>query len=144
MFASMHGRIARADGVLQLEKLTLVTGRGETTLNIEIAQTLEQKAKGLMFRKQLADDAGMLFPYGEPQEITMWMKNTFIPLDMVFIRADGEVASIAKNAQPQSLAIISSGVRVRAVLELNAGEADAMGLKPGDRVKHKLFKPKAD
>ena len=70
----------------------------------------------------------------------MWMKNTFIPLDMVFIREDGEVASIAKNAQPQSLSIISSGVRVRAVLELNAGEADSMGLKPGDRVKHKVFK----
>ena len=110
---------------------------------VELANDDASREKGLMFRKQMSKDHGMLFVFAKSQVAYMWMKNTFIPLDMVFIREDGEVASIAKNAQPQSLAIISSGVRVRAVLELNAGEADAMGLKPGDHVKHKVFAKKA-
>ena len=78
---------------------------------VEIADDDEERARGLMFRESMADDHGMLFVFDEDAPQSFWMKNTFIPLDMVFIREDGEVASIAKNAQPQSLAIISSGVR---------------------------------
>jgi uncharacterized protein len=125
-----------------LQSLSVVSEKGAFTYNVELANDDATREKGLMFRKEMPKDHGMLFDFGKNQVAYMWMKNTFIPLDMVFIRADGEVASIAKNAQPQSLAIISSGVRVRAVLELNAGEADAIGVKPGDHVKHKMFKAK--
>lgn len=125
-----------------LQSLSVVSEKGNFPYKVELANTDATREKGLMFVKQMPKDHGMLFDFGKDQVAYMWMKNTFISLDMVFIRADGEVASIAKNAQPQSLAIISSGVRVRAVLELNAGEADATGLKPGDHVKHKMFKAK--
>lgn len=126
-----------------LQSLSLVSEKGNFPYKVEMAADNATREKGLMFRKEMPKDHGMLFDFGKDQVAYMWMKNTFIPLDMVFIRADGEVASIAKNAQPQSLAIISSGVRVRAVLELNAGEADEKGLKPGDHVKHKMFAKKA-
>jgi uncharacterized protein len=125
-----------------LQALTMTTEKGAFAYKVEMANDDASREKGLMFRKAMPKDHGMLFDFGKDQVAYMWMKNTFIPLDMVFIRADGEVASIAKNAQPQSLSIISSGVRVRAVLELNAGQADATGLKPGDHVKHKMFRAK--
>jgi len=127
-----------------LQSLSVVSEKGAFVYKVELAADDATREKGLMFRKEMPKDHGMLFDFGTDRVAHMWMKNTFIPLDMVFIRADGEVASIAKNAQPQSLSLISSGVRVRAVLELNSGEADAMGLKPGDRVKHKMFRAKAD
>lgn len=127
-----------------LQSLSVVSEKGTFPYKVELANDDASREKGLMFRKQMPKDHGMLFVFAKNQVAYMWMKNTFIPLDMVFIREDGEVASIAKNAQPQSLAIISSGVRVRAVLELNAGEADSIGLKPGDRVKHKVFAKKAN
>jgi uncharacterized membrane protein (UPF0127 family) len=97
---------------------------------------------GLMFRTSLADNAGMLFFYDRPQEITMWMRNTYIPLDMVFIRGDGIVHRIEAWTQPFSEEIISSGADVVACLELAGGAAERLGLKPGDRVEHALFKPK--
>jgi len=125
-----------------LHSLSVVSENGAFAYKVELANDDATREKGLMFRKEMPKDHGMLFDFGTDRVAYMWMKNTFIPLDMVFIRADGEVASIARNAQPQSLAIISSGVRVRAVLELNAGEADAIGVKPGDHVKHKMFKAK--
>jgi uncharacterized protein len=126
-----------------LQPLTLVSDNGSHTYRVEFADNDQSREKGLMNRAQMAADRGMLFDLGKDRVAYMWMKNTLIPLDMVFIRADGEIASIAKNAEPMSLAIISSGVRVRAVLEVNAGQADKMGLKPGDRVRHKMFKPAA-
>ena len=108
---------------LAQEPLTLVTASGEVTLNVEIAETAEQKIKGLMFRKSLDDKAGMLFAYGQPQEITMWMKNTYIPLDMVFIRDDGVIHRIEAMTEPFSLATVASQGPVSAVLELNGGAA---------------------
>jgi uncharacterized membrane protein (UPF0127 family) len=89
---------------------------------------------GLMFRRSLAADAGMLFLYDRAQPVAMWMKNTYIPLDMIFIGADGRVHRIAKRTEPFSTDVISSEGDVQGILEVNAGIADAIGLKPGDEV----------
>lgn len=124
---------------LKQEPLILKTAAGDVTISIEIAETTEQKAKGLMFRKSLDDKAGMLFPYGQPQEITMWMKNTYIPLDMVFIRDDGVIHRIEAMTEPFSLATVASQGQVSAVLELNGGAAARLGVKPGDLVQHRVF-----
>lgn len=124
---------------MRREPLTIVTAQGEHTFQVEIASTPEEKAKGLMFRTSLADDAGMLFPYSPPQEATMWMRNTYISLDMVFIRADGTVHRIEPRTEPFSERVIASRGDVAAVLELKAGTADRLGLGPGDRVRHPLF-----
>lgn len=124
---------------MRREALTLVTASGEHVIDVEIAETAEEKTMGLMFRTSLADDAGMLFPYSPPQEATMWMRNTYISLDMVFIRADGVVHRIERRTEPFSERIIASLGNVTGVLELKAGSADRLGLKPGDRVRHRLF-----
>ncbi|MGE0698934.1 MAG: DUF192 domain-containing protein [Hyphomicrobiaceae bacterium] len=124
---------------MRKEPLKLITASGEHTFTIEVADTPGEKARGLMFRRSLADDAGMIFPYEPPQEATMWMKNTYISLDMVFIRADGVVHRIERGTEPFSEAVIASNGDVAAVLELKAGIASKIGLKPGDRAEHRLF-----
>lgn len=124
---------------LRREPMTLITAHGEKPISVEITETDEEKARGLMFRTQLADDQGMLFFYEQPQEITMWMRNTYIPLDMVFIRADGTIHRIEARTEPFSERIVASQGKVVACLELAGGAAERMGLKPGDRVHHKLF-----
>jgi len=125
---------------MRVEKLWLVTGAGqETPLDVEMAVDPKEKELGLMFRTELADNQGMLFPYGAPQEVMMWMHNTYIPLDMVFIRADGTVLRIEHNAEPLSDRIISSQGLVSAVLEMAGGATERLGLKPGDRVRHPIF-----
>jgi uncharacterized membrane protein (UPF0127 family) len=129
-----------ADASMRVERLWLVTSAGkETPIDAEIAEEPEEKRLGLMFRTELPDGRGMLFPYGEPREITMWMHNTYIPLDMVFIRADGRVHRIESSAEPLSDRIIASQGPVTAVLELPGGAAERLGLKPGDLVRHPLF-----
>lgn len=125
---------------MRREKLTLVTRSGIHEFEVEVTATAEDKAKGLMFRRSLAPNAGMLFPYEPPQEATMWMKNTYISLDMIFIRSDGVVHRIERGTEPFSERTISSNGQVSAVLELNAGTADRIGLSPGDRAAHTLFK----
>ena len=92
-----------------------------------------------MFRESLADDHGMLFDFGDPKPVTMWMRNTYIPLDIVFIRADGSISRIARNAQPLSDTVIESGEPVTAVLELRGGLTGERGIDAGDRVIHPLF-----
>jgi uncharacterized membrane protein (UPF0127 family) len=125
---------------MRVDKLWLVIGAGqETPIDVEMAETPKEKELGLMFRTELADNQGMLFPYGAPQEVTMWMHNTYIPLDMVFIRADGTVHRIEQRAEPLSDRIISSEGQVSAVLEMAGGAAGRLGLKPGDRIRHPLF-----
>ena len=119
---------------MRQETLTLVTSAGERKIDIEVARTGDEQAKGLMFRTTLSDTSGMLFPYDPPREITMWMRNTLIPLDMVFIRADGVVHRIEERAEPLSETVIASGGTMAAVLELAGGAAERLGLKPGDRV----------
>jgi uncharacterized protein len=109
------------------------TETGEHSFDIEVMTTNGERAKGLMFRRSLPAKSGMLFVYDRPQAATMWMKNTYIPLDMVFIAEGGEVHRIEANTEPFSTALISSEGDIIAVLELNAGEAARIGLKRGDR-----------
>jgi uncharacterized protein len=126
---------------MRLETLKLITARGTHVIDIEVTETSAEKAQGLMFRTRLADTAGMLFFYETPQEITMWMRNTYIPLDMVFIRADGVVHRIEARTEPLSENIVASRGNVTACLELAGGAAERLGLKAGDRVEHRFFKP---
>lgn len=124
---------------MRKDVLKLITASGEHVFDVELASTPAQKARGLMFRRSLADNAGMIFPYEPPQEATMWMKNTYISLDMVFIRADGVVHRVEAGTEPFSETVISSNGDVAAVLELKAGMAQRIGLKPGDKVVYRLF-----
>jgi uncharacterized membrane protein (UPF0127 family) len=134
---------ARAQNALatfERGELEIETGDGTPHLfQIELATAPEQQSQGLMFRRSLAPDAGMLFVYPSDRTITMWMRNTLIPLDMVFIAADGRIVKVAQRTVPMSLATISSGGPARAVLEVNGGTAARLGLKPGDQVVHPAF-----
>ena len=112
----------------------LKTDSGPHRFTIELATTPAERALGLMYRRALPADAGMLFLYEKPQPLNMWMRNTFIPLDMVFIGADGKVHRIESRTEPFSTQIISSEGNVQGVLELNAGTAASIGLKAGDEV----------
>ncbi len=123
-------------GTMTKDDLVLVASGKEHIINIEIAQTDQQKSLGLMFRKSLGRRAGMLFAYDKPQELTMWMRNTYISLDMVFIKAGGIVHRIEENTEPFSERVIASQGNVVAVLELAAGVARELSLKPGDSVRH--------
>jgi len=122
-----------------LQPLEIATKNGVQVFTVEMATTDEEKTTGLMFRKELADGRGMLFDFSPEQEVTMWMKNTFISLDMIFIRADGRILRIAENTEPQSTKIIPSMGLAKGVLEVIAGTAKKYGLAPGDRVAHPLF-----
>ena len=136
---ALSNTLGSAQAKMRQDRLTVVTASGEYPLDIEIAETPDEKALGLMYRTSLSDAQGMLFPYGTPQELTMWMRNTYISLDMVFLRADGTVHRIEERTEPLSERIISSGGPVAAVLEVAGGWARRHGLKPGDRVRHPLF-----
>lgn len=107
--------------------------------DVELAKTGEQHSYGLMFRRSLPANAGMLFDYGAPQHVLMWMRNTFIPLDMLFVAVDGRITRIVQRTVPQSLENIESKGKVRAVLEVNGGTVQRLGIKPGDRVLHGIF-----
>ena len=137
----LAGIFAATSGSAEMrrETLDIVTSKGTHTFSIEIADTPEEKAKGLMFRRTLPADAGMLFPYLPAQEATMWMRNTYISLDMVFIRADGVVHRIERGTEPFSERTVTSQGPVTAVLELIAGTAERIGLMAGDKVRHSLF-----
>jgi uncharacterized membrane protein (UPF0127 family) len=116
-----------------------VTKTGVHVFSVETATTEEEKTTGLMFRKELAEGKGMLFDFTPEQEVSMWMKNTYISLDMIFIRADGSILRIAENTEPLSTRIIPSRGQAKAVLEVIAGTAQKYGIAPGDRVAHPLF-----
>jgi len=137
---SAVGPAARAMAAMRHETIVLMTSAGAKTIIAEIARSNAEKALGLMYRSHLDDRNGMLFVYQHPQIITMWMKNTYIPLDMVFVRADGSVLRIAANTEPLSEDIIASGGLASFVLELAGGAARRLGLKVGDRLKAPLFK----
>lgn len=123
------------------DRFWLLTRGGEKAIDVEVAETDKEKELGLMFRTSLADDRGMIFHYGTPQEITMWMHNTYISLDMVFIREDGTILRIERRAQPLSDRVIASGGPAIAVLELAGGAAERLGVGPGDRVRHPVWFP---
>lgn len=114
--------------------LVFKTDSGPHRFNVEIATTEQERRLGLMYRRTLADDAGMLFLYEVPQPVSMWMKNTFIPLDMIFIDAASKVHRIEKHAEPFSTDLISSDGVVQGILEVKAGTAETIGLKRGDEV----------
>lgn len=120
---------------MHVEPLSIETAKGAAKFSVEVATTHEQQERGLMFRKSLAPDAGMLFAFGQDREVSFWMKNTLIPLDMLFIRSDGVVVRIVHNAKPLSEAAILSGRPVRAVLEIPGGRATELGVRPGDKVR---------
>ncbi len=121
------------------QPLEIVTKSGVQFFSVEMATTEEEKTTGLMYRKELPDGKGMLFDFSPEQQVSMWMKNTYISLDMIFIRADGRILRIAENTEPQSTSIISSGGLAKGVLEVIAGTAKKYGIRPGDRVGHPLF-----
>ena len=116
------------------EMVTIRSGGKAHKFLVELALSRRQHAQGLMFRRRMAPDAGMLFVYSREEPTAMWMKNTFIPLDMLFITRDGTVRRIEERTVPMSEAVISSGGPVVAVLELNAGTASRLGLRPGGKV----------
>ena len=112
-----------------------IASRGRVhRFTVEVAGTEEEQAQGLMFRESLADDAGMIFPFSPPRPASFWMRNTLIPLDMIFIRSDGTIARIAANTVPLSEESVQSGETVAAVLELRGGRAAELGIREGDRV----------
>ena len=125
---------AHAPAASGLLPLTIQTASGRATFLVELARTPAQQERGLMYRRSLAAARGMLFPFVPPRPAAFWMKNTLIPLDLLFVRADGTIARIAANAVPGSLATIESGEPVAAVLEIAGGRAAATGMKEGDRV----------
>jgi uncharacterized membrane protein (UPF0127 family) len=114
--------------------LTVRSGDEVLYFTVEVARTPQEQAKGLMYRKALAGDRGMIFPYAPPQMASFWMKNTLIPLDIIFIRPDGTIARIAENATPLSLTPIPSLEPVSGVLEIAGGRSAELGISAGDRV----------
>jgi len=127
---------ARAASVQTLE---IVTKTGVHVFSVEMATTEEEKTTGLMYRKELPEGKGMLFDFSPEQQVSMWMKNTYIPLDMIFIRADGRILRIAENTEPLSTKIIPSRGLAKGVLEVIGGTAQKYGIAAGDRVAHPLF-----
>lgn len=120
--------------------LAIHTRDGKThQFKIEIAATPEERAQGLMFRRSLPQDGGMLFDFSQTGPVAMWMKNTLIPLDMLFVAADGAIVNIAQRTVPQSLTPIPSAKPVRFVLEVAGGTTSRLGIKPGDKLLHPLF-----
>ena len=123
-----------------VEALEITSSTGVVTFEVEVARTDEQRTTGLMYRKSLGERAGMLFDFKVDQPVYMWMKNTLIPLDMLFIRADGTIAYIAENTVPRSEEVIGVREPVLAVLELAGGTTRKLGIRPGDTVYHRIFK----
>jgi len=129
--------LARADN---LTPLAIATASGTQRFMVELADTPERRAVGLMHRQSMPADHGMLFDFKADAQVAMWMHNTRIPLDMLFIAKDGRIVNIAERAVPFSETTIPSKGPVRAVLELNGGTSARLGIKPGDRVSHPMFK----
>ncbi|MDP8917499.1 MAG: DUF192 domain-containing protein [Pseudomonadota bacterium] len=133
--------IAGAVYAQALETLSVASQGGQRqTFRVEVARNDADRAQGLMFRRSMPADQGMLFDFGRVEPVSMWMQNTYLSLDMLFIHPDGTIARIAANTEPLSTRTIPSGEPVLAVLELNAGTAARLGIKAGDRVEHPVFK----
>jgi uncharacterized membrane protein (UPF0127 family) len=121
------------------EPLAVERGRVSYAFEVEVVHLEADRNRGLMFRKSMAAAHGMLFDFDPPRPVSFWMKNTHIPLDIIFIDADGRIIRIAENTVPFSLDPVPSGEAARGVLEINAGLSRKLGLKPGDRVRHRIF-----
>jgi uncharacterized membrane protein (UPF0127 family) len=126
-------------GAAELQTLEIASKSGVHAFAVELALTPEEQSRGLMYRKTLPEGQGMLFDFKREQELTFWMKNTYVSLDMIFIRGDGRILRIAENTEPLSERMVPSGGPVRGVLEVVAGTARKLGIAPGDRVAHPIF-----
>lgn len=124
---------------LKIAPLDIATAKGDFHFKVEVADTPASRERGLMFRRTLAADRGMLFDFKFSQTVSFWMKNTLIPLDMLFIGADGRIVSIARDARPMDETAISSAGPVVAVLELRGGRATEIDAEPGDKVHAPIF-----
>lgn len=138
--SGVHGSGPSGRGGARLDQLQIVSGDRRHIVKVELVRTDADRARGLMFRQSMPQDQGMLFDFEHEQMVSMWMKNTYIPLDMVFIASDGRIHRIEHRAEPESERTISSGAPVRSVLELNGGVAARLGLRAGDRVVHPIFR----
>ena len=125
---------------LKVETIAVVTSQGRAEFEAEIADTPETRAKGLMYRTEMADNHGMLFDFGLTRPVSMWMKNTPLSLDMIFADEAGRVLYVAENTKPYSEDIISAPVPVRSVLEVKAGTAGRIRVRPGDRIEATMFR----
>ncbi|WP_427450853.1 DUF192 domain-containing protein [Litorimonas sp. WD9-15] len=121
------------------QPLTIVTADGEHNFQVEEAKTLDQQARGMMFRESMDADTGMIFEFDEPKVATIWMKNTSIPLDILFVRSNGKILKIEHSHQPYTLRSASSEAVIAAVVELKGGESKARGIRPGDTIEHPFF-----
>jgi uncharacterized protein len=118
----------------ETKPLSIVGEKSKSEFNVEVAISPQERAKGLMFRRAMDDDAGMIFDFGGEQSVSMWMRNTYISLDMLFIRESGEIGHIATDTTPLSETIIPSRIDARFVLELKGGTSRRLGIQPGDMV----------
>jgi uncharacterized protein len=133
-----------ADEPSKIEQITIVTSKTSSLLMAEIADTDASRERGLMFRHILPEDQAMLFDFGKPRPAAMWMKNTYMSLDMLFVRLDGTIAAIAENTVPKSLDTISVQEPVEGVIELAAGTVKRLGIRQNDKVFHRIFKTKEE
>jgi uncharacterized membrane protein (UPF0127 family) len=131
--ATVHTPLGQPQTGLQRVPLTITSANGVHHFNVEVAQTEQQQSKGLMFVRRLAPNHGMIFPFTPPQEVSFWMENTLIPLDIVFIRDDHTIARIT-HAKPLDETLLPSGEPIVAVLEIRGGRAEQLGIAPGDKV----------
>lgn len=123
----------------ETDQLVVETRTGSHAFEIEIARSAEERAHGLMYREELAEGHGMLFIYPGEGPVSMWMRNTYLSLDIIFIRGNGEIAAIETDAKPLSSELMSSETAVHAVLEVPAGTTEKLGIEIGDRVRHDTF-----
>jgi len=138
--SAASGAGASAPVRFETSNLVIVTAQGRSDFTVELAVSEDQRVQGLQGRRRLAADAGMLFDFQGTGPVAMWMKDTYVPLDMLFIDSGGRIVNIAEHTVPLSLTAVRSAGPVRAVLELNAGTAARLGIKPGDRVLHSVFR----
>ncbi len=137
--AQSETKTESGEGAVQTEVLTIETANGPVRFNVEIADDDAERARGLMFRRSLADDHGMLFHFQQPEMASFWMRNTIISLDIIFIGLDGRILNIAEHTTPYSEESIPAVGLTRGVLEIRAGRAEELGIRPGDRVRHRIF-----
>ena len=139
-FSVTAARLRRPRNLRALSLFQLLRRTTSTIFSAEIADTDELRARGLMFRHKLPEDRAMLFDFGKPRPASMWMKNTYISLDMLFVREDGTIAAVAENTEPLSLQTISVQEPVKAVVEVAAGTVKRLGIQRDDKVFHSIFK----
>lgn len=134
--------VVTAPAATPAEEVVVETAAGKKEkFSVEVVRDEKARNRGLMFRHEMADGHGMLFDYDPPQQISFWMKNTFIPLDIIFVGADGRIINIAEKTTPLSLERLHADGKARGVLEINGGLSAKLGIKAGDKVRHPIFEP---